>query len=226
MRLELAGNRRLSSGWHLATALVVAVCLVTQLVMTTRGIAVLVDDNGKAVVSTPVRLVRFFTYFTIESNILAMVMAVSLVLRPWRDGRVWRVARVASVVGMTVTFVVYRVALAGLLDLHGAAWWTDFGFHVVAPLLTVIGWLLFGPWPRFDLASVCWFIGWPVCWLGYVLVFGAATGWYPYPFLDAGTHGYPRALLNCLLVAVLLLGFGGVFMLLDRRLARGTDPAT
>lgn len=170
------------------------------------------------------RLLRFVTYFTVESNIAAMVMAVSLILRPDRDGSLWRVARVASVVGMTVTFVVYRVALAGILDLHGAAWWTDLGFHVVAPLLTVVGWLLFGPWPRFDTRSVLLIVLWPLVWVVYVLILGAGVDWYPYPFLDAGKHGYPHALVNCLLVAVLLLGVGGVCLLIDRRLARPTGP--
>lgn len=148
------GDRRLTAGWHAATALVIAVSLVAQLVLTVRGISVLVDDTGKAIVEMPTRVLRFFTYFTIQSNILAMTMAVSLLLRPHRDGRLWRVARVASVVGMTVTFVVYLVALAPILDLEGVAWWTDIGFHIAAPLLTTGGWLLFGPWPRFDGRSV------------------------------------------------------------------------
>lgn len=198
----------------------IAVSLVAQLVLTVRGISVLVDDTGKAIVEMPTRVLRFFTYFTIQSNILAMTMAVSLLLRPHRDGRLWRVARVASVVGMTVTFVVYLVALAPILDLEGVAWWTDIGFHIAAPLLTTGGWLLFGPWPRFDGRSVALFLLWPACWIGYVLIQGTETDWYPYPFLDAGSRGYPRVLLNCLLVATLLLGLGVLASRIDHRLGR------
>jgi hypothetical protein len=218
MPTKIVANRRISTSWHAATVAVVALCLVVQISMTINGQAVLVDQHGTPLAGLPMRLLRFVTYFTIQSNILAMVTAASLVLHPNRDGRLWRVARIASVVGMTVTFVVYRIALAGILDLKGAAWWTDFGFHVVAPLLTVIGWLLFGPWPRFDGRSVGLFILWPVCWLIYVLVLGEATDWYPYPFVDAGARGYPHALINCLLVAVLLLGVAGLFMTIDGRL--------
>ncbi len=216
-------RRRASTAWHLVTATVIATCLVVQLIMTLRGISVLIDENGSPVVGLPTRLLRFFTYFTIESNVLALLAAASLVARPLRDGAAWRVARIASVVGMSVTFVVYLVALAPILSLHGVAWWTDIGFHIAAPVLTVLGWLLFGPWPRFDGRSVLWFILWPVCWIGYVLVLGGASGWYPYPFLDAGSRGYPRALLSCLLVAVLLLGIGGGYTLVDRRLGRSSQ---
>jgi hypothetical protein len=220
MRRALASDRRLVSGWHLATVTVIAACLAVQLSMTINGQAVLVDQQGTPLVGLPMRLLRFFTYFTIESNLLALVMAASLLLNRDRDGRVWRVARIASVVGMTVTFVVYRIALAGILDLHGAAWWTDFGFHVVAPLLTVTGWLLLGPWPRFDGRSTAAFIVWPVAWLVYVLILGAGVDWYPYPFLDAQARGYPHALLNCLLVAGLLLAVAGAVHLVDRWLGR------
>jgi hypothetical protein len=227
MRRTLASDRRVAGGWHLATVAVIVACLLVQLTMTVRGQAVLVDQHGTPVVGLPMRLLRFFTYFTIQSNLLALAMAVTLLLRPDPDGRLWRVARIASVVGMAVTFVVYRVALAGLLDLHGAAWWTDLGFHTVAPALTVGGWLMFGPWPRFDGRAVGWFIGWPVAWLVYVLVLGAGVDWYPYPFLDAQARGYPHALLNCLLVAALLLGVAAVALAVDRRLAApAADSAT
>lgn len=219
MRSATARNRRIATGWHLATVLVIGASLVAQLVLTIRGISVLVDDNGTSIAAMPTRLVRFFTYFTIQSNLLALTMATSLLLSPYRDGGLWRALRVASVVGMTVTFVVYLVALAPILDLSGIPWWTDVGFHIVAPTLTVVGWLLFGPWPRFDLATVAWFVLWPVCWLVYVLLLGAASGWYPYPFLDADARGYPHALLNCLLVAVLLLGVAGLCLAIDRRLS-------
>lgn len=202
------------------TALLILACIVAQLTLTFRGDAVLVDENGVPIAGLPMRLVRFFTYFTIQSNLLAMATAATLAIRPTRDGELWRVARVGAVVGMTVTFVVYLVALAPILDLSGVAFWTDLGFHIAAPVLTVGGWLLLGPWPRLDARSSAWFVGWPVCWILFVLALGAATDWYPYPFLDVVAHGYGRVLLNCLLVAVLLLAVAAVFSGIDSRLSR------
>ena len=220
MAVSAEDRRRLAVGWHGLTAVLIAVCVVAQLVLTFRGTSVLVDENGVPLANLPTRLVRFFTYFTIQSNLLAMVTAATLALRPDRDGPLWRVARVGAVVGMTVTFVVYLVALAPILDLSGVAFWTDLGFHIAAPLLTVGGWLLLGPWPRLDGRSCAWFVGWPVCWILYVLALGASTDWYPYPFLDVAKHGYGRVLVNCVLVAVLLLGIAALFSGLDTRLSR------
>ena len=62
----------------------------TQLVLVVRGVNVLVEDDGTAAPAAE-RVVRFFSYFTIQSNMLACVTALTLVRRPDRDGRWWRI---------------------------------------------------------------------------------------------------------------------------------------
>jgi len=220
----VATRWRASQVWNTAIVLVVLVSMTTQLVLVVRGVDVLVEDDG-TVASTPMRVVRFFSYFTIQSNLLAMVTAATVVLRPDRDGRWWRIARVAAVVGMTVTFFVYYIALRPILDLHGVTKATDVAFHYVAPLMTVGGWLLFGPRPRIDPGSLVRHLVWPVTYLGYVLVFGAVTEWYPYPFVEADDLGYPTTLFHALLVTVLLLAVGGAYWYLDKWLREFPKPS-
>jgi uncharacterized membrane protein len=215
---------RLSQVGNAVIVLVVLVSMTTQLVLVVRGVDVLVEDDG-TVASTPMRVVRFFSYFTIQSNLLAMVTAATIVLRPDRDGRWWRIARVAALVGMTVTFFVYYIALRPILDLHGVAKATDIAFHYVAPLMTVGGWMLFGPRPRIDPGSLVRHLVWPVAYLAYILVFGAITEWYPYPFIDADDLGYATALFHALLVTALLLGVGGAYWYLDKALSEFPKPS-
>ena len=50
---------------------------------------------------------------------------------------------------------------------------------------------------------------------------GAFTGWYPYPFLNATTLGYPTVALVGLGVAVLIFAVAGLVMLGDRKLSSG-----
>ena len=57
---------------------------------------------------------------------------------------------------------------------------------------------------------------WPVAWLVYTIAHGAISGWYPYPFLDVGRHGYAVALRNCVGVLVIGIVLAFVFALLDR----------
>jgi|tagenome__1003787_1003787.scaffolds.fasta_scaffold20630477_2 hypothetical protein len=214
---------RASQVWNAVIVLVVLASTITQLVLVVRGVDVLVDDDG-AIPGTPVRLVRFFSYFTIQSNLLVLVTAAILVVRPDRDGRWWRIVRIAALVGITVTFFVYYAALRPLLDLHGITKATDIGFHYVAPLMAMGGWLLFGPRPRIDPGSLLRHLVWPLAYIAYIIVFGAATGWYPYPFVDAGDLGYPKALFHAVLVMALLLAVGGGYWYLDKVL--GDVPTT
>jgi hypothetical protein len=213
----------MSQGWNAVIATVVLASVVTQLVLVIRGVDVLVEaDETKA--PTGERVLRFFSYFTIQSNLLAMATAITLALRPDRDGRWWRIVRIAAVVGMTVTFFVYFAALRPILDLHGIGKLTDVCFHYVVPLMVAGGWLLFGPRPRIDPGSLVRHLAWPVAYLAYILVLGAITDWYPYPFIDVGDLGYATTLFHAVLVTALLLVVGGAYWYFDKRL--GVVPTT
>jgi len=199
--------------------LVIALSLIGQLAIVISGRGAILDAAG-LIAPLPVRLLRFFSYFTIQSNLLAAGTALSLMQRPQRDGRLWRVLRADAIVGMTVTFVVYILVLRPIVHLEGVAKLSDIGFHYLAPALTVIGWFVFGPWPRIDKATLLRHLAWPVAYLAYVLVLGALSGWYPYPFITASKLGYARALLNAIFVTLLLLVVASVYSLLDARRER------
>jgi hypothetical protein len=97
---------------------------------------------------------------------------------------------------------------------------TDTGLHYVAPLMTVIGWFLFGPRPRIDENTLILSLIWPVLYMLYTLAHGAASDWYPYPFIDVTKLGYLSALGNGLGIAVLMVGVGALYMYLDHRMSR------
>lgn len=52
-------------------------------------------------------------------------------------------------------------------------------------------------------------------------VVGAVVGFYPYPFIDVTDLGYGRASVNCVWVSLLLLGFAGGAVVVDRLLSGG-----
>lgn len=200
--------------WHLLTAAVVAFAVVFQLVLVVRGVDPLLPE---AYPSVGTRLVRFFSYFTILSNLLVLASTAPLV-RSVPEGRLWRVLRLDAVVCIAVTGLVHWFVLRPLLDLHGASYAADKLLHVVSPLLAVIGWAVFGPRGRLGRADLLPALVFPVVWVAYTLVHGAVSRWYPYPFIDVGLHGYPRVLVSCLGVAALLLALSGAALLLDGRL--------
>ncbi|MFG1816096.1 Pr6Pr family membrane protein [Kribbella sp. NPDC049174] len=202
--------------WAGLTALIVAAGIVVQLIVTANGTEGFFPDN-------PDRVFNVFAYFTIQSNLLLGGTALMLALQPDRpQSTLFKTLRLNGVLCIAVTGIVYHVALAGLDDLSGWAAVANFLLHTAAPVVGVLGWLLFGPRGRTDPRIVAWSLVFPLLWLVFTLVRGEFVGFYPYPFVDVAEHGYPRVLLNCLLVAVLFLALAAGATSLDRRLHRKT----
>ena len=55
-----------------------------------------------------------------------------------------------------------------------------------------------------------------MAWLVAILLQAAATGWYPYPFLDHATHGWGRVVVVCIGILVLFFAVFAVLRHLDR----------
>ncbi len=204
---------RASRLWNAGVAVVVGAALVLQFVLVAWFPAE-TNLNGLGP-----RLLEFISYFTVQSNILVLVAAVTLARDPARDGAVWRVLRLDAVLAITVTGVVHYNVLRPIQTLTGWSSVADILLHVVSPIVVVIGWLMFGPRPRIDWRTVGGSVIWPILWLVYTLILGEIRGWYPYPFVDVDVHGYGPVLLNCAVVTVIFLGLAAVARWLDRVLA-------
>lgn len=167
----------------------------------------------------PLNVVNFFSFFTIESNILAMVVlgvVVAAQLGRPRIGRRFDVLLLCATSYMVVTGVVYNILLRGIELPQGATLgWSNEVLHLIAPLWMLLDWLA-SPRDRDlhwrDIGTVAIF---PVVWLGYTLLRGPATldqasgnpFWYPYPFLNPANYesGYLGLTFMCLAVAATVL---------------------
>ena len=201
--------------WHGATLGIGVFALVVQVILVVSGASVLVEEEPPTLGE---RIVRLAGYFTIQANVLVVAMAFTLVRNPARDGRVWRVFRLAAVVGITVTMIIHWFFLRPLLDLAGWSYLCDKLLHVVVPLLAVLGWLFFGPRPRVTIRVVLLGLIWPAAWLAYTLIRGVATGWYPYPFLNLDVLGGARVAIASVAITGLILVVSLLVWLVDQRL--------
>jgi hypothetical protein len=212
--------------WHGAIAVVVAVCFLITFVLNTVGAE---DPNtGEPVppVAPSIWLVRMFSYFTIQSNLLILIAAITLAVAPRRDGRWWRVLRFDAVLGIVITGLVFDTILAPHVHLTGVSLAVTIGFHYFAPWAALAGFLLFGPRPRIDWRTFGLGFSWPVAWIGYTFVHGELSGWYPYFFLNVSTLGFPVALRNTAVVLALGLLLGLGLKLADRLPSFGPrDPS-
>lgn len=174
---------------------------------------------------------NFFSFFTIESNILAAVVLFvgifTLSSRP--EARGWSMIRAVATTYMATTGVVYNLLLRGVELPQGATVaWSNEILHVIGPAIVVLDWLL-APGRRPLSAKVLWgIVAFPVLWAGYTLARGVlvldprtAKPWYPYPFLDPNlsANGYYSVGFYVALIAM-VIGVVGAGVLWISRMNR------
>jgi hypothetical protein len=152
-------------------------------------------------------LVNFFSFFTIESNLMAIVvLLVGGTADPRSRGWAW--IRGAVTLCMVVTGIVYAALLANA-EVGLTAAWVNSAMHQVIPAVLLLDWLCFPPWPSRAEGGRGWpalaWLAFPLLYLTYSLSRGAAVDWYPYPFLDPRhPGGYGRVALYCAVLTVLM----------------------
>ena len=201
---------QLTRAWFAVTALVALTGLVLQVILTA-------GDSSGRFTTVAGRVANLFCFFTIDSNLL-VIAASALVALGAARGTLFRVLWLDALAGIIVTGIVYQVALAGLHDLHGLAFFADTMLHKVTPILFVLGWLLVGPRGPLAWRTVWWSLVYPLTWLAFTLPRGALTGFYPYPFVDAGALGYGQVSLNCVFIGLFFTALAAGAFLYDRRL--------
>jgi hypothetical protein len=159
-------------------------------------------------------LPHFFSYFTIQSNLLAAAVLLAVAFRPSATAEWWRGL---AVVCMAITGVVFNLLLRDV-DAATIPWVNDV-VHVVMPVAMIWDWLTAPPrdpiaWP----AALRWLIV-PLLWLAYTFARGSAVGWYPYPFLDVGRLGAASVAATCAAIAAGFLATSALVMVTGNRKA-------
>jgi hypothetical protein len=173
---------------------------------------------------------KFFAFFTIQSNLLGVAVFLTLVARGDRPRSLaLELFRGAAVVYLTVTFVVVIAFLSGA-DVQLELQWVDFVVHKLFPVVVVLDWLLDPPTVRLSWRTALLWLVYPLAWVTVTLVRGAADSWYPYPFLNPANGGYASVAVYFVTILVFFLVIGGAVVWLGNLRARGVAdrlaPAT
>ncbi|HEY3773621.1 MAG TPA: Pr6Pr family membrane protein [Solirubrobacteraceae bacterium] len=169
---------------------------LARLVIALLGAAALIDAA-----TSSRHLGHFFSFFTIESNILACaVLLGGSLVDPDSPG--WSMLRAAATLYITITGIVYAALLAHQ-DVGLTAAWVDDVLHRVVPLVMLVDWIVFDPWPRGSRSAALGWLAGPLAYLTYSLIRGPIVHWYPYPFLDPRRKGgYVHVALTCVVLAI------------------------
>ncbi len=173
------------------------------------------------VVPVPETLIRFFTFFTILTNILVAICFSTLWLKRndanatgfFTAGRQSAIAVYIVVVG-----IVYNAILRFLWEPTGLQRVVDEMLHLIIPSLYLIYWLLFVNKQQLIWKDAFGWLVYPLVYLVVILVRGgmAATPYYPYPFVNVSEIGYEKVAINCLGMLLLFLLLSFVFIAIGR----------
>lgn len=204
-----ARHSSLWAGLRLVAAALITAAILAQLTRTIDTAAAGQTPHGGHL---PTVVGNFFSFFTIQSNVAAVVALAIGSVWAWRrsstpEPRWLTVLFACTSTYMIVTGLVYNVLLRGIELPQGATVpWSNEVLHVVGPLVMLAD-LMWSPGRR----ALAWrtigvVVSFPILWVIYTLVranliVSPVTGdpwWYPYPFLDphvvpggyAGVAGY------------------------------------
>ncbi len=160
------------------------------------------------VLSVPGTIVQYFSYFTILTNIIVALCYTFLLFKSrQKDTTRWSAphTQAAIAVYIFVVGIVYNLVLRFLWAPEGLQKITDELLHTVAPVWFLVYWVLFAPKTGLKWRYALDWLIFPLVYLIYVMIRGAITNIYPYPFLDAFNHGYPKVVMSSLVIMLLFL---------------------
>jgi hypothetical protein len=167
-------------------------------------------------------LIDYFSFFTIETNLLVALVLTICCTRP-RAAQFLTTPSVKSalVVYIIIVGVVYAVLLRNLWHPHGLQLLADVVLHDVIPFLYPFYWLAFLPKGSLRWSDPSWWLVYPVLYFLYSMLRGAAYGIYLYPFFDVAQLGFARVSMNAFALLAFFFGLGVILTAIDHALASG-----
>lgn len=187
---------------------------------------VLFFREGAAIGQAPIETVlRFFGFFTILTNIIVATVLSGQVAGKRCPAWLRHPGLMAgSVVWIIAVGLVYTLVLRHSWEPQGWQKVADILLHDAMPTLYPLFWLGFHGRTRLRWRDAFIWLTWPLVYALWALARGAASGFYPYPFLDIPVIGYALALRNAgvLLLLFVLLGLAVISLsrLLTHRVPR------
>jgi hypothetical protein len=164
---------------------------------------------------------EYFSYFTIESslmNIVVLLVGASLAFRFSRDTVLYTTVRMSVLAYAVVTAGVYNLLLRNVPynGFVGLTWPNEI-IHVWVPLFLLLDWLFSPGRPALPWKSVRVVLIYPVAWIIYTLIRGAFTDYYPYPFLNPVNGGWGSVAAYIVGLSAFLVGIGTLAVTYSRR---------
>ena len=163
--------------------------------------------------------IRFFSFFTILTNLLvAHYFSLSLVKK--KEGYLSIINKsgtlTAITIYITVVGLVYQILLRHIWDPKGMQRVVDELLHSVIPILVIIFWYLYEEKKAIAYKQILQWLIYPLIYLIYILIRGAFSNFYPYPFVDLVNLGLEQVLINSAGLMLFFICLSAVYIKLGK----------
>ena len=175
------------------------------------------------ITSVPEAIIRFFSFYTILTNILvALCFTVLLVKRKSGWGKLFSQPKTLTAIAVYIGIVgiVYNSILRFTWSPQGLQRVVDELLHVAIPVLFIIYWLIFAPKAGLQWKNVFLWLLYPLVYVFCILFRGALSGFYPYPFIDVNSLGYNKVFLNSVGLFIAFLFLSLLFVAIAKIMSR------
>jgi len=164
-------------------------------------------------------LVSYFSYFTIQSNIMVAVWwsaalffqdrePVPAFLRPKIKG--------ALTAYISVTLIAFAILLSRTYSPRGMDLVLSNITHYITPLAFILDWVLFEKKGVYQWRYAIDWLTYPLLYFVYVMIYGAVTGQYLYPFFDLNALGAGGIAIQTALLLTLFLILSSFYILVNK----------
>lgn len=167
-------------------------------------------------------------FYTIQSNILVVIagiVEIVLLARRGRTGKAYERLRMAVVIAIMVTGIIFTIFLAKTFTPDGAAWIADFLLHYFTPLAAFVVWILFAEKGFLHMKQTPLWVAFPLLYALCCIAQAPFTHFYPYWFLNPhhapeGIGSGKRVAIFIVVMCAIFLLLGSLMVLIDRTIAK------
>lgn len=165
---------------------------------------VLMIENRVAPISETI--IRFFSFFTILTNMLVAIYFTCIVFIKNQKKSINRPGFLTAItIYIVMVGAVYQIALRHVWHPQGLQIVVDELLHTFIPMFVIIFWWMYEPTKTVKYSQIIKWAIYPLAYLIYILVRGSFSNFYPYPFIDVTNLGMAKALINSTILLLLFL---------------------
>jgi len=161
--------------------------------------------------------IRFFSYFTILTNI---IVAVYFTLQTFTGLSKIKKSGILTAITIYIIIVglVYQIILRSTWNPTGLQKLVDELLHTIIPVLVLIYWYLYENKSNLSYKQIPSWAIYPLLYLFYLLIRGYFSDFYPYPFVNAVDLGYFKVFINSFWILVLFVILSMLFIRIGKSL--------